>query len=577
MALTFISVNSASAAERPAAPNVIIILTDDQGYGDLSCHGNPVLKTPNLDKLHQNSVRFIDFHVAPMCTPTRGQLMTGRHALANGAMNVSSGRTLLRRGIPTLAELLARAGYRTGMFGKWHLGDNYPFRPHDRGFHKAIYFPSSHISSAPDYWKNDYFDDFYRHDNALQQFQGYCTDVFFSEALKWIKAGLTKNRPFFAYIATNAPHGPLYVADKHRQLYAGQPRPVASFFGMIANIDDNIGKLEAFLDKEGLKNDTILIFLTDNGGTVGVQVFNAGMRGRKIELYDGGHRVPCFVRWPAGKLRPAGDVAELTLVQDLVPPLLDLCKVLPPKGVAFDGLSLAGLLRGQQDKLPERKLIVQFSRMNAPRPKKGDAAVLWQRWRLIQGEELFDLAADPGQKKNVAELHPEVVRTLRQHYDAWWQGIEPTLDQFEAIGIGAGAENPVHLSPADWQEVFLDQSRQVRAGEAKNGFWNVEVVRGGDYTITLRRWPREANLPLTAGQPGEQVTDGTLIPGKALPIARARLKIADHDLAQAAADGARGVTFLVRLQPGRTRLQTWFFDGAGQELCGAYHVEVHRK
>ena len=173
--------------EAPVPPNVIIVMTDDQGYGDLSAHGNPILKTPNLDQLASQSIRLTDFHVAPMCTPTRGQLMSGRDALDNGAMNVSSGRAILRKTIPTMANFFAGAGYRTALFGKWHLGDNYPYRPQDRGFEETLTFPSSHMSSAPDYWNNDYFDDFYRHNGQLQQYPGYSTDVFFAEAMEWMR------------------------------------------------------------------------------------------------------------------------------------------------------------------------------------------------------------------------------------------------------------------------------------------------------------------------------------------------------------------------------------------------------
>ena len=190
-----------------ARPNVIIVLTDDQGYGDLSCHGNPTLKTPNLDRLHGQSVRLTDFHVSPMCTPTRSQLMTGRDALDNGAMNVSSGRTMIRRGIPTMAEVFARSGYQTGLFGKWHLGDVYPYRPQDRGFHKALWFPSSHIPSAPDHWNNDYFNTTYRTETgALASFPGYCADVQFEQAMRWMEQTAAEKQPFFAYVALNSAH-----------------------------------------------------------------------------------------------------------------------------------------------------------------------------------------------------------------------------------------------------------------------------------------------------------------------------------------------------------------------------------
>ena len=561
------------AAEKP---NVIVVITDDQGYGDFSCHGNPVLKTPNLDRLAKESVRLTNFHVTPMCTPTRGQLMTGLDALRNGAMNVSSGRTLLRRGIPTLANFFADAGYRCGQFGKWHLGDNYPYRPQDRGFHESLFYPSSHIGSAGDTWNNDYFDDTYLHNGQKQQYQGYTTDVFFGQAIDWMKTQAAAGQPFFCYLATAAPHGPLFVPDKYRQLYRNQPRNVASFFGMLANIDENIGRLTAFLDEQKLRENTLVVFLTDNGGTAGVNVFNAGMRGRKIELYEGGHRVPCFIRWPQGNLLQAGEVDELTTVQDLLPTLIELCGLPTQSKPQFDGLNLAGLLRGQTAEMPDRKLVIQFSRMNAPVPKQGDACILWRHWRLVGNEELYDLSADPQQAKNVAAEQPEVLAKLRDHYDQWWAGIEPKMNEFSRVVIGHAAENPTHLSPCEWADVFLDQMAQVRRGEKKNGVWHVEIARPGTYRFTLRRWPAEAEMAISAAAPKYEAADGILPAGAALPIARARLKIGDIERDGAVSLTDKSVVFTCELPAGPTQLQTWFQDAGGNEMCGAYFVEVTR-
>lgn len=564
----------AHAADRP---NVILVLTDDQGYGDLSAHGNPVLKTPNLDGLHAESIRLADFHVAPMCTPTRGELMSGVDCLRNGAMNVSSGRALLRRELPTMADLFAAGGYATGQFGKWHLGDNYPYRPQDRGFRESIWFPSSHIPSAADFWNNDYFDDVYRHNGRREPFRGYCSDVFFSEAMRWMRACAERKRPFFCYIPLNAAHSPLFVPDKYRKPYRGQPRNVASFFGMIANIDENMGKLDEFLRDRGLRENTILIFMTDNGGTFGVRIFNAGMRGRKIDLYDGGHRVPCFLRWPAGNLRPAGDVAELTECQDILPTLVDLCGLKKPAGAKFDGISLASLLRGRTERLADRMLVVQFSRMNHPAPTKGDACVMWGRWRLVQDKELYDVQADPGQKRNVLAEHPEVVAKMRARYERWWAGVAPRLNEFSPIHIGSEWENPTMLSPCDWQDVFLDQGAQIRRGDRKNGVWNLVVERDGEYEFSLRRWPQEVGAPIVSGVPAYQAVDGRYPAGVALPVAKARLHVADVDQTKPVHPGDQAVAYSVRLKAGRTRLQTWLCDAEGKEICGAYYVYVRRK
>ena len=570
---------AASPARAAGRPNVIVLITDDQGYGDLSCPGNPVLRTPNLDRLHGQSVRLTDFHAAPMCTPTRGQLLTGLDALRNGAMNVSSGRALLRRGIPTAADLLAAGGgYRCGHFGKWHLGDNHPYRPQDRGFHKALWFPSSHIGSAPDHWNNHYFNDVYQHDGKPQRFDGYTTDVLFDQAIGWMRAQAQEGKPFFCYLATAAAHAPLFVPQKYRDLYKGQPHNLASFFGQIANIDENVGKLDAFLAGAGLRDDTIVVFLTDNGGTAGVPTFNAGMRGTKVTLWEGGHRVPCFVRWPGGRLAASGtDVGGLTQAQDLLPTLLDLCGVPPPAGARFDGVSLAAPLRGHAHVPPDRMLVVHYSRMNAPEPTKDGAAVLWKRWRLLENKQLYDLATDRKQERNVIADHPDVAARMRAHLDAWWAGVAPGLNELSAVVIGSDAEDPVLLSPADWQDAFLDQGKQVREGLRRNGAWNVEVERDGTYAFELRRWPREADAALAAALPAVRHADGQFPPGKALPIAKAQLVVGEAAVRSAAVRPAdKAVVFEVPLRRGRTRLQTWFLDEDGTELCGAYYVYVRR-
>jgi len=574
-------------AAAPPRPNVILILTDDQGYGDFSCHGNPVLQTPNLDKLHSESVRFTDFHVAPMCTPTRGELMTGIDALRNGAMNVSHGRALLRRDLPTVADVFAASGYRTGLFGKWHLGDLYPYRPKDRGFQRTLCFRSSYIGAAADAWNNDYFNDRYRFDDKLQPVQGYCTDVFFDEAIRWIRERHKKREPFFAYLPTNAPHGPLLVPSRYREHYEKamadrrlDPRRramLARFFGMIANVDDNVGRLEKVLDETGLRDNTIVVFLTDNGGACGVSFFNAGMKGHKTQLYEGGHRVPCFVRWPAAGIGGGRDVDALAECQDLLPTLIDLCGLKAPAGAEFDGSSLAALLRGTAHRLDDRVLVVQYSRMRVGRPHQNDAAVMWRKWRLVGGKELYDLATDPHQDRNVIKDHPNIAARLQKHYDRWWAEIEPTLDTFQPSVIGSDRQNPTRLCASEWADQFLDQGGQVRAGVQVNGLWHIEVDRPGLYRFSLCRWPREAETALTEGSPRHVGEDTSFGPGKALPIATARLRVGRHNLERRVAPGDREACFTITLPKGPATVQTWFYDQSGSELCGAYYVYVERR
>lgn len=553
-------------------PNVIIVLTDDQGYGDLSSHGNPVLRTPNLDALRKSSARLTNFHVAPMCTPTRGQLMTGHHALENLAMNVSGGRALLRPDLPTMAELLGAAGYATGMFGKWHLGDTPPYCPEDRGFHEAVWFPSSHIGSAPDYWNNDYFDDIYRHNGRSQKYSGYCTDVFFSEAMQWMRSRHQERQPFFAYVATNAPHGPLFVPEAYQRPYQNQKPEIARFFGMIGNLDENIGKLQAMLAETGLADGTILIFLTDNGGTAGVPVHNAGMRGSKVTLWEGGHRVPCFIRWPGGGVKPGQDIGSLTEVQDLLPTLLDLCGVPSVPGERAGGVSLAPLLRGQTKTAPDRFMVIQFSRMHVGRPEWGDAAVLWNRFRLISNEALYDVTLDPGQTTNIISKHRNVAARMAAHYDRWWSTVEPRLSSFLPTHIGTRRTEPVLLSPAEWADVSFDQSREVRAGVRKNGVWHVQIERAGRYDLSLCRWPREAGLIIGDGAPPHEGECGSYPAGIAMPIASAEVAVGGRSWKREVKTGEREAVFTVDLPEGRAILQSFFRDPAGAELCGAYYL-----
>ena len=499
-----------------------------------------------------------------------------RFALDSGAMNVSSGRTLLRPDLPTMARIFARGGYRTGVFGKWHLGDNYPYRPEDRGFDEALWFPSSHIGAAPDAWNNDYFNDRYRRNGQLKQYEGYCTDIFFDAAMDWMRERQAVGERFLTYIPLNSAHWPWFVPDKYREPYRDLRADLASYFGMIANIDENVGRLEQMLRDTGLRDNTILIFFTDNGGTVGVPFYNAGMRGRKVTLWEGGHRVPFFIRWPGGDIGGGQDIAELTHSQDILPTLIELCDLGLPPLPRFDGVSLAGLLRGRYDRLADRMLVVQFSRMNVGRPQWGDAAVLWNKWRLVSGTKLYDVSKDLAQENNVIEQHPEIAARMRDHYEQWWREVEPRLNSYLPVHIGSPRDNPTLVSPCEWADVFLDQGVQVRRGVRKNGMWHVQVEENGRYEFRLRRWPEDVDVAMRAGLPPHRGEDGGFPAGAALPIANARLRVGGRDQSQFVAPDDREAVFNLQLRTGRTTMQTWFYDDAGNEISGAYYVYVKR-
>jgi len=461
-----------------------------------------------------------------------------------------------------MADVFSGSGYRTGIFGKWHLGDNYPFRPQDRGFHEVLIHAGGGVGQGPDYWGNDYFDDTYRHNGTQETFKGYCTDVFFENAARFIEAN--KDRPFFCYLSTNAPHAPYNVAEKYSKPYRdkGVQSGQAKFYGMITNIDENIGRLMRHLKRLDLEKDTILIFMTDNGTSGGD---SAGMRGKKGSEYDGGHRVPCFLRWPGGGLNGPRDVEQLTAHIDLLPTLIELCGLKKPQRVKFDGSSLVPLLRAAPTNWPDRTLFVHSQRIEHPE-KWRQSAVMTERWRLINGKELYDMEVDPSQKDNIGDKHSEVVVMLAPRYEDWWADISQRFDEYCEIIIGSDQENPSRLMSHDWHCPNPAWSQDgVRSASLANGFWAVEVARDGTYEFALRRWPIEVDEPINAAIPG----------GKAINTTEARLKIADVDVSQPVSGDAKAVTFQVRLKTGKTRLQTWFIDNTGTSR-GAYYVYVKR-
>jgi len=549
------------------SPNVIVVITDDQGYGDLGCHGNEIIRTPNLDALYEQSVRLTDFHVGPTCAPTRAALMTGHYCNRTGVWHTIMGRSLLRRDEVTMADVFGAGGYRTAIFGKWHLGDNFPFRPQDRGFHEVLVHGGGGVGQTPDFWGNDYFDDTYWHNGTPEKHTGYCTDIWFDGAMRFIEAN--RNRPFFVYLTTNAPHGPYNVSEKYSGLYKDKNVPNANFYGMITNIDENMGRLLGKLKALGLEENTILIFMTDNGtaaGFRGGKGFNSGMRGTKGSEYEGGHRVPCFVRWPGGGLGGGRNVNRLTAHVDLLPTLIDLCGLPGPAQVTFDGTSIAPLLKGAGADWPDRILVTDSQRIEHPE-KWRKSAVMTDRWRLINGKELYDLPRDPGQSRDVAAEYPDVVRKLRQAYEKWWESVSQRFDEYCEIVLGSDEENPARLTCHDWHGGGAVPWAQghIRNGLKANGFWAVEVARAGEYEFSLRRWPREVDAPINAAIPG----------GKAIRAQQARLQIANVDVSKPIDAQAKEVTFKVSLPAGKTTLRTWFTADDGTSR-GAYFAYVKR-
>ncbi|OVE74160.1 hypothetical protein BVX94_01235 [bacterium B17] len=563
-------------------PNVIIIMSDDQGYGDVKSHGHPFIRTPNMDKLHSEAVRFTDFHVAPMCTPTRGQLLTGVDAMKNGATSVCQGRSMMRREIPTLANYFSDAGYKTILSGKWHLGDSYPHRPQDRGFQEVLSFRAWGLPSLASHWANSfinnkepsdsYHDPVLEHNGKDTRFKGYVTDVLFDHAMKEIQKCKDQKKPFFLYLPTPTPHTP-NISPKEKLKYYQEVRQKkgklvhVEYYGMIENIDDNLGRLEAMLQEQGLRDNTILLYLTDNGtqSWQAMKVYNAGMRERKVSIFEGGHRVPLFVRWPAGKLNHGSDVNALTQVQDLCPTLLNLCGVEPDNLYTQSGHDLTPLLKGKKWKHQDRILFVQYQVSGKP----WDPAVAMQGpWRLVRGKKLFNIAEDPHQDKNVAQYHPERFESMNTAYSDWHKVAHKDFLKKRYIDLGHPDSPSTILYASDWQGSYCDNPHGLGNSTGK-GTWHVDVVRAGKYCIELSRWPFESDKTLTEGISPQKPEHHS-----ARPIAKGSVKVGDQQWKADAKKDDRLLKFEAELKAGKQPLRTMFYNAKDKELCSANYVRV---
>jgi len=437
----------ASVRGASSKPNIVFILADDTGYGDLSATGNPILKTPHLDELYNAAVRFTDFHVSPTCSPTRSALMTGRHEFKNGVTHTILERERLNPDAITLAQVLKSAGYTTGIFGKWHLGDEPDHQPGQRGFDEVFIHGGGGIGqtypgSCGDAPGNIYFNPAILHNGRFEKTQGFCTDIFTDQAIHWMESVKGK-QPFYCYIPFNAAHDPVSCPDQYKKPYEGKVTDhVATFFGMVANIDENVGRVLAKLDEWGIAKDTLVIFMNDNGGHgPACKVFNAGMRGSKGSAWLGGTRAVSLWRWP-GTFTPH-DTAGLASNIDFFPTLAELAgATLNEKAQKqVDGRSLVPLLRDGNAPWPERVLFTHVGRW----PKGADVqaykyagcSVRSGQWHLVsdgpigkpreKGWKLFDVSKDIGEDHDVAAEHPDVVARLDGEYDRWWASVVPMM------------------------------------------------------------------------------------------------------------------------------------------------------
>ncbi|MCB1122174.1 MAG: arylsulfatase, partial [Verrucomicrobiae bacterium] len=462
-------------SNQTAPTNVILIMSDDQGIGDFGVNGNPIVQTPFIDALAKDSVTMSRFYVNAVCSPTRSSLMTGRWNYRTGVTDTFKGRSIMNADETTIAEVLRDAGYSTGIFGKWHLGDVYPYRPMDQGFETAIYHRGGGLGQP-----SEPIDADRRYTNPVlfrngEQFtaEGFCCDVYFSEAMDFIKNAQSKDKPFFAYIASNTPHSPFHdVPEKWLNYYKGlnldngqfpqEPgHPIrgeddlddrARVYAMVSNLDENVERLFGFLDEMQLTENTLVIYMCDNGPNGNRYV--AGFRGRKSNAWEGGVRSPFWAHWPK-VLKPGTRSDVLSAHVDVFPTILEACGVAMPKGLKIDGRSMLNFLKGATGEPEDRTVILQSHRGERPEPWE-NATVLTQRWKLVNNgkpgkHELFDLSKDPFALNDVIEKYPEVRSDLEARYDTWITEMRRINPMDLPLYVGTEFEPETVLTTQDWE------------------------------------------------------------------------------------------------------------------------------
>jgi arylsulfatase A len=471
-------------------PNIILVLTDDQDYYDLGFHGNPEVDTPNIDAFASDSLEMGRFYVSPLCSPTRASIMTGRSHQRTGILHTSRGATRLADDETTIAEILSTAGYRTGIFGKWHLGDNYPSRPQDQGFEETFNHKSGGIGQPPDedgtYWKPVVY-----HNGKREVHKRYCTDLFFDKAIEYIQKD--DDRPYFVYLPTNVPHGPNDVDQEYYQPFMdkGVKEQTARIYGMVKNLDGNFGRLMEELERSGDKENTLVIFMSDNGGVKRVG-FQGEFRGHKGNIYDGGIRAPFFVRWPAG-IQSTQKLETIAAHYDLLPTFAALAEAKLPKRLELDGRSLLPLwTNGTTREIEDRTIVIQFVKSIEQALYKC-ASVINQDYKLVLNPEsafdssfvanreaidlaLYNISADPKENENIADNHPKVVETLLRDYEAWYTSVKASRNMEPGrIHIDPSKEDPVHLSR--YQEGYHWHHDSQPEG------WMLNIIEEGTYRI----------------------------------------------------------------------------------------------
>ena len=464
-------------------PNVILIVADDMGWGDMSLHKNPLVETPHLDRLAKNGKEFSHYYVSPLCAPSRASILTGRYHLSTGVVSVSRGLEIMDSEETTLAELFKANGYTTGIFGKWHNGEHYPHRPNDQGFDEFLGFCAGHLSN--------YFDATLDRNNDQVKTKGYITDVLTDAAMQFINTN--RNKPFFCYIPFNAPHSPHQVADKYFDKYKrkGLNNELAAIYGMVDNMDENIGRLLQFLEKSGLDENTIVIFLSDNGPNG--NRFNGNMRGVKGSVHEGGVRVPFFIRWK-NQVVPGLEETPVAHI-DLYPTLADMCRLEPIPGRPIAGLSMAPLIFNRRDSFDRnRNIYTHVNFMEVP-AGLNSGSFRNNRYRFVYENgkpQLYDLNEDPAETSDLATVKSELTQQYVDDYKSWFNDAAAQLNYQRPVILSAkGVILPAYeatLTPGikfkeghgwahDWIAEWNTTDDSV--------YWEIDCKNPGKYNVEI--------------------------------------------------------------------------------------------
>lgn len=576
-------------AEDARSPRgVILVMVDDMSYGDIDALYPSSLETPKLDALYRQSVRLTDFHVGTTCSPSRASLHTGRAINAGGVWHTIAGREILRENEQTMAEVFRANGWRTGIFGKWHLGEGYPFSPRFRGFDVSVIHGGGGVGQGPDYWGNDYYSgvdekgkpttaDFYFENGKPIKADRYCTDYWFERAQSFIRQSVKDTKRFFCYIPTNAAHGPFNEPFGFKD----------GFDGLVENIDANMGKLDAFLESEAIKDDVLVIFTADNG-TESRRL--GGLRGRKGSRYDGGHNVPCFWRWKRGGIGGSADTARdirsLTAAMDVLPTFMDLFGLARPAGgLPLHGVSLKEMFRNPHFARKSRTVVVDTQRRAdlikwrhtcVMRDEVVDGAIA-HKWRLIRKSadekiELYDFLVDRDTDSDIAMKHRSTVDALSTDYESWWSTVSRGADKYPAFVLDEGHESELTLHSHSWIGTDFTPWHQqdVQRAAEGNGTHPVRFDLAGRYRFELRRWPREDGGAISGGSSSGQ--------GKTIPVKKARITVTGvGNMTKPVDPGSSSVIFEMDVPRGEpTTIVTALLDDKDEVIAGAYYVYIRR-